>query len=87
MLRCVLDENGNLIAAITIVRQHRMAEQKEVNMYDYSIVQKLPDDEQRLFVGEISHAHADGALVLLKKVLDQESWLVIEEEEEEVEDV
>jgi len=79
----VLDENGNLIMAITIVRQHRMAEQQEVNIYDYTIVQKLPEDEQRRFVGETLHAHADGALVLLKKVLDQESWLVVEEEEVE----
>lgn len=80
MLRCVLDENGSLIAAITIVRRFRMAEQQEVNMYDYTIVQKLPENEQRRFVGEISHVHADGAFILLKKVLDQESWLVVEEE-------
>jgi hypothetical protein len=58
-----------------------MAEQQEVNMYDYTIVHKLPKNEQRRFVGEISHTLADGALILLKKVLDQESWLVVEEED------
>jgi len=84
MLRCTIDINGKLLAAITIVKKHRMAKCKEVEEYDYTIIQKLPDDEQRIFVGELSHILANGALVLLKEVLDQESWLVVEKNEEDL---
>jgi len=61
-----------------------MAERKPADLYDYIIIHKLEDGKQRRFVGELLHIHDDGIFILLKKIMEQESWLALTKEEEDL---
>jgi len=47
-----------------------MREPEEVNVHDYTIKHVPMEGEQQLYVGQVSHRYDDGAILLLKKILE-----------------